>query len=88
MIDAIESVVKTELPVDENLTIQKHRLMPETGNSAEYEKEKKRIAIVTGIHGDELEGQYVCYELTRRIRQHALSGLIILQGVFRRLTWT
>ena len=29
MIDAIESVVKTELPVDENLTIQKHRLMPE-----------------------------------------------------------
>ena len=78
MIDAIESVVKTELPVDENLTIQKHRLMPETGNSAEYEKEKKRIAIVTGIHGDELEGQYVCYELTRRIRQHAdqLAGIV------------
>lgn len=45
MIDTIESVVKTELPVDENLTIQKHRLMPETGTPAEYEKEKRELPL-------------------------------------------
>lgn len=37
-----------------------------------------RISIVTGIHGDELEGQYICYELQRRIqkeKQH-LKGIV------------
>lgn len=34
---------------------------------------KRRICIVTGIHGDELEGQYVCYELARRIESELQS---------------
>ncbi len=78
MIDLIETVVRTELPVDEDLKILKHRLMPDGAQTAELEKDNKRIAIVTGIHGDELEGQYVCYELTRRIREKAcfLSGIV------------
>ncbi len=29
-----------------------------------------RISIVTGIHGDELEGQYVCYRLIQEIESH------------------
>lgn len=29
----------------------------------------KRFSVVTGTHGDELEGQYICYELIRRIRE-------------------
>lgn len=51
------------MPVDEILRIRKNRLAPEHPND-------KRISIVTGVHGDELEGQYVCYELARRIEEH------------------
>ena len=57
----IESLVSVKLPADEELTIKKNRL---TGVGCEG---GKRIAVVTGIHGDELEGQYVCYELVRLI---------------------
>ena len=57
----IETLVSVKLPADEELTIKKNRLK---GVGCE---DGKRIAIVTGIHGDELEGQYVCYELVRTI---------------------
>ncbi|MDO4317450.1 MAG: M14 family metallopeptidase [Lachnospiraceae bacterium] len=60
----IEKITSVMLPVDEELRIQKNRLCPEDGGNG------KRISIVTGIHGDELEGQYVCYELIRRITEH------------------
>ena len=69
----IMDVASVELPVDERLRIQKNRLTPEhmTG-------EEKRISIVTGTHGDELEGQYVCYELNRIIRENRqhLKGIV------------
>ena len=40
--------------------------------------DEKRIAIVTGIFGDELQGQYVCYELIRRIKEDfgSLTGIV------------
>lgn len=60
----IKTVTKAGMPVDEVLHIRKNRLMPENISG------KKRISIVTGIHGDELEGQYVCYEVSRRIKEH------------------
>ncbi len=68
----IEEVVKVSLPVDETLRIQKNRIIPADGGNG------KRISIVTGIHGDELEGQYVCYELTRRIQSapECLKGIV------------
>ncbi len=62
--DMIKEVTRVSLPVDEKLTIQKNRIQPVLG------KGRGRICIVTGIHGDELEGQFVCYELQRRIAQH------------------
>ena len=70
----IHSVCQVKLPVGEILNIRKNRLMPSDQNH----KEKKRIGIVTGIHGDELEGQYVCYEVIRRIREHPefLTGIV------------
>lgn len=39
---------------------------------------EKRIAIVTGTHGDELEGQFVCYELLKRLKaEHGyLKGIV------------
>ncbi len=69
----IETVVSMGLPVGERLVIKKNRITPENVNS-----DTKRIAIVTGTHGDELEGQFVCYELNRRIKEHPeyLQGIV------------
>ena len=58
----IQTVASVRLPVDETLRIKKNRLIPEGGVTGK----EKRISIVTGIHGDELEGQYVCFELDRK----------------------
>ncbi|MER2081365.1 MAG: M14 family metallopeptidase [Ruminococcus sp.] len=70
----VETVASVGLPVDEKLMIQKNRLIPAKGLSGN----EKRISIVTGTHGDELEGQYVCYELQRRIRENigCLTGIV------------
>lgn len=68
----IKTVAQVALPVDEVLKIKKRRIMPK-----EKKKGMKRISIVTGIHGDELEGQYVCFELARRIT----DNLDCLQGI-------
>ena len=37
-----------------------------------------RISIVTGTHGDELDGQYICYEVIRRIERekNKLKGIV------------
>lgn len=69
----IETVVSAQLAVDENLIIRKNRLTPKNLNGNE-----KRICIVTGLHGDELEGQYVCYELIRKIEENiqSLNGIV------------
>ena len=69
----IETVVSVELPVDEHLAVKKNRLQPEVLTG-----EEKRICIITGTHGDELEGQYVCYELIRRIEaeKEKLKGIV------------
>ena len=71
--DTIETVVAVGLTVDEKLRVKKHVLGPAHPTGGE-----KRICIVTGTHGDELEGQYVCYELNRIIREHAecLKGIV------------
>ena len=62
------------MPIDEKLMVQKNRLIPENG----LKGGEKRISIVTGTHGDELEGQYVCYELQRRIKENigCLTGIV------------
>lgn len=56
----------------EDLKIKKNRY--EGGRR----KHKKRISIVTGIHGDELEGQLVCFEVGRKIKEHPefLNGIV------------
>ncbi len=68
----IENIVTVKLNVDEELTIKKNTLR---GVNAEN---GKRIAIVTGIHGDELEGQYICYQLVKKITANManLTGTI------------
>lgn len=69
----IETIAKAGLPVDETLRIRKNRILPKQPREG-----MKRISVVTGIHGDELEGQYVCFELQQRICQHreCLTGIV------------
>lgn len=71
----IKNVTSVALPVDEVLSIKKRRIVPEGAKSV---KKLKRISVVTGTHGDELEGQYVCFELARRISEHmeCLTGVV------------
>lgn len=68
----IEAIAEVKLPVNETLSIKKNRF--EGGKR----KKKKRISIVTGVHGDELEGQYVCFEIGRRLKEHPefLNGIV------------
>lgn len=74
MISEISSICQVKLPVGETLNIKRNRLSASNGSC----KREKRIGIVTGIHGDELEGQFVCYEIIRRIKEHPefLSGIV------------
>ena len=69
----IQQLVSVNLPVDEEMRVQKMRIMP-----AHPAQNLKRISIVTGTHGDELEGQYVCYVLQRRLRERPelLNGIV------------
>lgn len=55
----VEEVVRLPLAVGEELAIRKHRL----GSGG------KRFCVVTGTHGDELEGQYVLWRLNRLLQQ-------------------
>ena len=70
----IETVAKLELPVGEHIVIRKNRLVPVEGEQAA----NGRMTLVSGIHGDELEGQYICYEVGRRVREHPeyLRGIL------------
>jgi hypothetical protein len=58
----IEEVITIELPVGESFRIQRCRY--------EGVKSTKRISVVSGIHGDELEGQYVCFLLGQWLRNN------------------
>jgi predicted deacylase len=69
----IEEVFNVKLPVNETLTLKRNRFCPEDITTS-----TKRISIITGIHGDELEGQYVCYLLGKWLNEHPenIKGII------------
>lgn len=69
----IQEVVSVDLPVHERLVIKKNRLEPENMTGKE-----KRISIVTGTHGDELDGQYICYEIIKKVQMYPekLKGIV------------
>jgi len=58
----IKTIVSNELPVSEWFEIRK--------NIIKGARKGGRLCIVTGTHGDELEGQYICFELARRLNEH------------------
>ena len=70
MIIMIETIATAALAVNENLNIQKRRI--------ENGKSKKRLSLVTGTHGDELEGQYLAYIVGSYLDEHidCLDGIV------------
>jgi len=73
MTPEITEIFSSELPVGETLRIQRARFSAE-----KPPPDAKRISIVSGIHGDELEGQLVIYLLAAWLRDHpeALRGTV------------
>lgn len=66
----IKTIFETALPIDETFSIKKNVITNGSG--------KKRICIVTGTHGDELEGQFICFQLQKEILEEleSLDGTI------------
>ena len=58
----IKTIVSTSLPINERFAIRKNIIKNGTGN--------RRVCIVTGTHGDELEGQMVCYLVAKHLNEH------------------
>lgn len=63
-------IASVALPVGEALQIKKNSI---TGGDG-----KKRLCVVTGTHGDELEGQYVCWKLAQTLHENmgSLNGTV------------
>lgn len=66
----IKTVFERSLPVGETFSIKKHVISHGTG--------KKRVCIVSGTHGDELEGQFICFQFQKEIMEEldCLDGTI------------
>ena len=69
----IQEVVSVDLPVHERLVIKKNRLEPKNMTGKE-----KSISIVTGTHGDELDGKYIWYDIIKKIQMYPekLKGIV------------
>lgn len=69
----IETVVSASMLIGEVMRVKKNRLSPDFPNGKE-----KRLSIVSGLHGDEVSGQYICYEVIRRIKRDfdKLTGIV------------
>lgn len=70
-------VSSRELATGERLSIVKNRFAP-VGKDVSQCNDLPRACIVTGIHGDELEGQFALFELARRLRENPqhLRGVV------------
>ena len=70
----IETVARAGLAVNESITVKKNRI----SNLNCKQPTGKRVCIVTGIHGDELEGQLVCAKTAERLQKNIslLNGVV------------
>ena len=67
----IRTVFSAALPMGERLLVRKNRI----GGTR---RTGPRVSIVTGTHGDELEGQFIAFELARRLGEQPqdLAGTV------------
>ncbi|MBQ1173339.1 MAG: succinylglutamate desuccinylase/aspartoacylase family protein [Lachnospiraceae bacterium] len=70
----IQVIASAELAVNERIEIRRNRISNRPKNGASG----KRVCIVTGTHGDELEGQYVCAEVAKILTENKelLNGTV------------
>lgn len=70
----MKTVAQAALAVNEKLVIRKNHITGADGVKG------KRVCIVTGTHGDELEGQYVCARLAQLLQEQSahLHGTVDL----------
>jgi predicted deacylase len=68
----ITTILSVDLPIDEKLQIKKNTIYGKGKSST------KRFCLTSGIHGDELEGQLVCYEVNKRLSENlqCLNGTV------------
>lgn len=66
----IKTIFETSLPVGEQFAIKKNVIRNGSG--------RKRICIVSGTHGDELEGQFICFQFQKEIMEEldCLDGTV------------
>jgi uncharacterized protein len=67
MTKAIETFFSLEMPYCESLDLR--RTIFRCGDGP-------RVAVVAGIHGDELEGLYVCHRIAEWLERHVDSGML------------
>lgn len=69
----IETIATADLPIREVMRIKKNSLCPE-----QLTGEEQRLCIITGVHGDDLAGQFICYGVIKRIKENyeALTGIV------------
>ncbi len=67
----ISVIAEADMPFDEKWAVRRCRYAPETGA-------KGRVCIAAGIHGDEMMGQLICYEVALRIQKEpdCLAGVV------------
>ena len=68
----IDTVVSVEMLVEEVMRIKKNRLAPDECTG------KEKLCLASGSHGDELCGQFICYEVIRKIKKdfQNLTGIV------------
>lgn len=71
IVKEISSIASIALPVAERWNVRRCRYMPESGGAG-------RICLASGIHGDELIGQLICYGVAQRIASQPehLHGIV------------
>ena len=67
----IDTIFTLQMPYCENLEIRRTTFQGGDG---------PRVAVVAGIHGDELEGLYVCHQLAAWLERHATKTPGALRG--------
>lgn len=67
-----QSIFTIQTPVGTPMEIVRHTFSPQNAKPA------KRVSLITGLHGDELEGLYICHRLMQTLKkfeeQNALKG--------------
>lgn len=79
----IRNVASVGLPVLETMHIRKNRFVSNDIHNTTEQGHQKRIAIISGIYGDELEGQYICFRLNQILKEHPenFHGIVDLYPV-------